>query len=294
MKIGKVKFAPRHFPPMKPVAGLFLGFAAMIAAMPAAWANTVVIWPINPVIKAQDRAAALWLENPGNMPVTLQVQGLAWSQQDGKDVYAPQQEILATPALVTLQPKAKQLIRLTRLVAPPQVPERAYRLIVDEVPRAAMGDEASHELLGTEAGSGSGSGAGAGSNTSADRVDRRSQSAVNFRMRYSLPLFSYAANVEPANLNPAAQLSWRAVQTSAGPKIEISNQGQIHARLTNATLRSNGRNWELSAGLFGYVLPGRSIIFPLPDQMKLAEAQHAALSLSVNGAEAAALSQPSY
>lgn len=246
---------------------LFASVAILFPFSPAT-ANSVVIWPINPVIKAQEKAAALWLENAGETEITLQVQSFAWSQQDGQDVFALQQEVMATPALVTLPPKAKQLIRLTRLAPPPQEPERAYRLIIDEVPRAALARKAADD--GTPSGQGA---------------------AVNFRMRYSLPLFSYAPNIQPEKLDGGPQLAWRIVTNQTVPKIEIRNQGQRHARLTSAKISSGGQSWDISGGLLGYVLPGRSMAFPLPDKMTASAAQSATLSLSVNGAEAAALSK---
>lgn len=247
---------------------LLCAAAALLAATPTAMANTVVIWPINPVIKAQDKAAALWLENAGDAPITLQVQSFAWSQQDGKDVFAPQQEVMATPALVTLAPKAKQLIRLTRLAPPPQEAERAYRLIIDEVPRTATGQQDANGSAATA-----------------------QAAAVNFRMRYSLPLFSYAPNINPEKTEGDPQLAWRVTETQAGPQIEIRNQGQIHARLTAAKFTSGSQSWELSGGLLGYVLAGRSMAFALPNDLSATAAQAATLSLSINGAPATTLNK---
>ena len=76
--------------------------------------GAVLIWPVNPVIDADKQAAALWLENPGKTPVTLQVRIYAWAQTGGKNVYADQQAVIGTPPIMTIAPGAKQLVRLTR------------------------------------------------------------------------------------------------------------------------------------------------------------------------------------
>lgn len=43
-------------------------------------AASVMIWPIDPVIKSDQRAAALWLENRDTRPVTLQVRVFGWAE----------------------------------------------------------------------------------------------------------------------------------------------------------------------------------------------------------------------
>ena len=99
------------------LALLLAALALMILAPGPASAQqpgAVLIWPVNPVIEADKQAAALWLENPGKTPVTLQVRIYAWAQTDGKNVYADQQAIIGTPPIVTIAPGSKQLVRLTR------------------------------------------------------------------------------------------------------------------------------------------------------------------------------------
>lgn len=243
--------------------------------------NSLLIWPLNPTIKAQENATALWLENPGAQPITMQIQSYAWAQQDGEDVYAPQTEILATPTVVTLAPKAKQLIRITRLGPPPSQPERAYRLIVDEVPVERPAD--ANEKLVT---------------------------GIQFRMRYSLPLFTYALGMLPpsdAATNPAVSknsadknsanpkgqypapiLAWHLAQDGKQRVIEIENSGQGHARLTHAKFTGPSGDTELASGLLGYVLAGSRLRYPLPPS--LPDGQNpTTLIVSVNAAPPATI-----
>lgn len=226
--------------------------------------GSVLIWPINPVIEGEDRAAALWLENPGQSPITLQVVIYDWTQSDGKSVYAPQKDMIASPTVVTIAPRARQLVRLTRLGPPPTEAERPYRIVVDEIP------------VQKEAASAKAAGA-----------------SVSFRMRYSLPLFSYAPGAGPAALKaarkPPAQpsLHWRAVTDAGEHFLEIRNMGSVHARLTHARFGETNGAQRLPDGLLGYVLPGRVARWPLSAPV----APSATLEASVNGDSAAPIAR---
>lgn len=228
----------------------------LIAPRPAAarQPGSILIWPINPVIEGDDRAAALWLENPGKTPVTLQIRVYAWAQHDGRDAYAPQDEVLGTPPIVSIQPGERQLVRLTRTTPPPTVAEKPYRVVVDEIPTSDAP---------TAAGA-----------------------AVSFRMRYSLPLFSYAegeARNGKAKAPPPPALGWRIGSDASGRFLEIRNSGAGHARLTDVAFVTSGRRSAIAEGLFGYVLPGATMRWPLP-QGTTAPGD---LSAAINGQQSA-------
>lgn len=244
---------------------------ALPSAAAAQSGNSLIIWPLNPTIKAQEKAAALWLENPGDQPITFQVQSYAWAQQNGEDVYAPQTEVIATPPVVTLAPKSKQLIRITRLGPPPAQAERSYRLIVDEIPVERP-------------------------QSAADTIT----TGVQFRMRYSLPLFTYAANMLPTSestpgqnpakkgLYPTPDLVWHFSEDGKNRVIHIENRGNGHARLTQAKI-SNGINGaDIATGLMGYVLPGSHLRYVLPNDLGALGAD-AQFIVSVNAANPAPL-----
>lgn len=177
--------------------------------------GSLLIWPINPVIEGDAQAAALWLENPGRAPITLQVRVYAWAQQDGRNVYAAQNDILGTPPILSVEPGQRQLVRLTRLVPPPGVPEKPYRIVVDQIPTAP--------------------------DAAAGSPQQASGAAIAFRMRYSLPLFSYAADTghaakgrdKAATPPPPSHLGWRSGSDDKGRFLEIRNDGPGHARLTD-------------------------------------------------------------
>ncbi|MBJ7438922.1 MAG: molecular chaperone [Sphingopyxis sp.] len=225
-----------------PILLLILAIVLLVAeARPAAaQAGSILIWPVDPVIEADARATALWLENPGKAPITLQVRIYAWSQDGGKNAYAPQETILGTPPIVTIAPGAKQLVRLTRTMPTPVGREQAFRVVVDEIPTASPASTGG--------------------------------AAVSFRMRYSLPLFVYGAGMaHSAAKAPAGtdhQLAWRIVGSGNERQLEIRNMGVIHARLTDVGFAGGavpaGDDTPPGKGLFGYVLAGATMRWPLP------------------------------
>lgn len=205
--------------------------SASFAALPAC-ASTVVIWPVDPTLKPGEQATALWLENKGDKPVTLQVRSFDWAQPQGDDTLTPQNDVVVSPPIATVPAGKRQLVRIIRRnPAAAGAPEKAYRLLIDEVPtQPAPGDPAA------------------------------ASARLAVQMRYSIPLFTYTAD-------PAAQkvaLVSRTVATNEGRVIEIRNAGTLHARLTDLRIVTGTQERMIKAGLNGYVLPGATIRIALP------------------------------
>jgi fimbrial chaperone protein len=236
---------------------IYLSFALLLFALmvmsPSARAQlpgSVLIWPVNPVIAADKKAAALWLENPGTSPVTLQVRIYAWEQAEGKNVYAAQDAVVGTPPIVTIAPGTKQLVRLTRMGSAPARTETPYRVIVDEIPSAAG-------------------------------LDAAPGPAISFRMRYSIPLFVMGPATQGSTAALQPKLAWRIVAQGGERFVEVRNVGPVHARLTAAVI---GGRTSLGEGLLGYVLPDRAMRWPLPPGASTDD-----FSVSVNGLAAVTL-----
>lgn len=134
-----------------------------LASLPAGAATSVLIWPIDPVLEADQKAGALWLENRGTEAANLQVRVFAWHQGRYQEQFQAQREIIGSPPVANIPPGQKQLIRLTRTGPSPAGQEKAYRIIIDEIPPAIPLDKA-------------------GPGTTA---------AIRLQMRYSVPLFVY-------------------------------------------------------------------------------------------------------
>lgn len=217
------------------MARLILISIAMLLANVAAptRAATVVIWPVDPIIRPGEQATSLWLENTGAEPVTLQVRSFGWSQPGGTDALTDQDEVVASPPITTVAPGRRQLVRIIRRpgATPAAAPERSYRLIIDELPDRPKGD-ASGQL----------------------------NARLAVQMRYSIPLFTYSA--DPDAQAPRLVTSYTA--TATGREMEIRNTGTGHARLTDVRLVANGQEQLVKPGLAGYVLPGATLRVPMP------------------------------
>jgi fimbrial chaperone protein len=219
---------------------------ALAMSPAAAFASTtLLIWPLDPTIEAGRRAGALWLENVGSTPVTLQIRVLAWDQQNFQDDYTAQNLIVGTPPFTTIAPGKKQLVRLTLTAPLVAAEERAFRILVDEIPTA-------------QPAGGSG---------------------LRLQMRYSLPLFAYGeglwrkqAGGRPSATRAQPALSWRLVEDGGTRYMQVRNSGSGHARLSQVrfvnaarmALAADDGSIDVATGLLGYVLPGRTMRWPLP------------------------------
>lgn len=198
----------------------------IMALMPAAHAaNSLMIWPIDPTINPDDKASELWLENRGNATTMMQVRIFSWLQVGGQEQYQTQQQVVASPPMVRLEPGQKQLVRLIKQGAPQAGREMSYRVVLDEIPTP--------------------------------RTPGENQAGLTFQMRYSVPLFVYGNGVTSDSAKP--QLSWQQVDSGGKRWLELTNRGNGHARLSNVTI--GGR--RLGNGLFGYVLANSSNRWPL-------------------------------
>jgi len=233
----------------------------MLGASQAQAASSVLIWPIDPVLEADQQASALWLENRGNETANLQIRVFGWSQSGFAEQYQNQRDVIGSPPVAKIEPGQKQLVRLTRTKDVPPGQELAYRIIIDEIPSAQP----------------------------ATADGGKTAAAIRFQMRYSVPLFAYGAGLWSKEDSTRArdpkgvglpQLSWRTVAVDGKPYVEVRNQGAVHARLTDVAIKQAGQSKPLAEGLLGYVLPGAVMRWPAPVPLT----NESALQVRVNGA----------
>ncbi|MDN6873303.1 molecular chaperone [Pseudomonas citronellolis] len=212
--------------------------AALLAALalPAATAradSSILIWPIDPVLEHDQRASALWLENRGAEPAQLQLRIFAWSQTGGEERFQAQREVVGSPPMLRIPAGARQLVRLTRLAPTAPGSERAYRVVIDEIPRPQAQQPA------------------AGGN------------GIRFQLRYSVPLFLYGDGLGAKDA-ATARLDWRLVDEGDRTYLEVSNRGAVHVRLTRAAIEQGNSTLPVGDDLLGYVLAGSAMRWPLP------------------------------
>ncbi|MFZ3619538.1 molecular chaperone [Leclercia barmai] len=201
-------------------------------------AATILLWPIDPWLSADTKATELWVQNQGNSATTMQVRIVRWRQENGLERYTAQQEVVASPPIVTIAKGSKQLIRLIKQSNVPAGVEQAYRIIVDEIPQP--------------------------------QDNQTPQMGLKLQMRYSIPLFVYGQGIATIKdgahhaLVETRDLNWRVVRDDGKPALQVRNQGNVHVRLSQVTLQQGSQKRTLADGLLGYVLPGSTRSWPLP------------------------------
>ncbi|EQC2550961.1 fimbrial biogenesis chaperone [Enterobacter sichuanensis] len=215
-------------------------------------AATILLWPIDPWLAADTKATELWIQNQGNSATTMQVRIVRWKQENGHERYTAQQDVVASPPIVTIAAGSKQLIRLIKQASVPAGVEQAYRIIVDEIPQA---DVKAEPAIG-----------------------------LKLQMRYSIPLFVYGQGIptikEGAHhaVVETRNLSWRVTQAGGQPALEVQNRGDVHVRLSQVALEQGGQKRTIAEGLLGYVLPGSSRSWPIPAGVRQPERMSAQIN----------------
>jgi fimbrial chaperone protein len=179
-----------------------LGCLLALAVEVATAQSSFTVTPLRIDLSPQAPAAVVDVINTSPGALTVQVQQRAWVQADGRDGQAETRDLILSPAVFTLQPGEKQVVRVAARGAPEARRERAYRLIVNEVPTPQI---------------------------------KATPDASGFRiaLRMDLPLF--VAAVQTAAAEPAYSLD------TAAARLTVSNSGTGHIRYTDFVVLQAGR-----------------------------------------------------
>ena len=77
----------------------------------------------------------LSVSNEGSQPTLVQVQSFAWTRSTATEDLGPTRDVLAVPAVATIEPGRQQVIRVALRKRPESGREAAYRVLIAEVPR---------------------------------------------------------------------------------------------------------------------------------------------------------------
>ncbi len=214
--------------------------------MGSATAASLQVAPTSLQLTPRQNADALWLTNSGTTPVQVQVRVFEWRQDTGQDQLLPTTDLLVSPPMQSLAAGQQQLIRVVRSDAEAPSSQRAYRVIVDELPT----------------------------------VDPR-RSGMQFVLRYSMPVF-----VQPGAEGPLGHaLQVRLTRLGDGrPALEVHNSGNSYAQLADIGLGPVDRPQIIHPGLLGYVLGGQTMRWPL--DVPAARLAGATVSAKINGESA--------
>lgn len=90
--------------------------------------------PIRIELTAQRPNSTLQIVNESDATVTVQIHAVDWQAKGSEEVYSESSEILVNPPIATLPPHGTQLVRLAIRRPVHVTTERAWRLVVEEVP----------------------------------------------------------------------------------------------------------------------------------------------------------------
>jgi fimbrial chaperone protein len=103
----------------------------------AAWAGVFSVTPVRIYIAPKDRAVAITLNNDGDSDIVLQADIYSWNQKaDGTDDLQLTEDLLLSPPIIKLAPKARQVVRLAMLAPRDASRQMTYRMIMREVPQS--------------------------------------------------------------------------------------------------------------------------------------------------------------
>lgn len=184
-----------------------------------AQAGTLSVSPVRATLSAGQQVGALTVRNDGAQPTVVQLEVLSWSQQEGKDVYTPTKEVLATPPIFTVPAGGSQIVRVGLRRAPDPRRELTYRLYLQEVPPPPKPDF----------------------------------QGLQVALRIGVPVFV----LPPAPAKPV--LRWQVSRTAQGQlQVRLTNSGNAHIQVANFKLVPVGGEPLPTRQVAAYVLPGQS------------------------------------
>lgn len=192
------------------------------------YAASLQMYPITVNFCHGQSTEPVYVKNTGSEPIGAQLRLFLWQQKDHQDQLIPTQNLISSPPIASIPGGKEQLVRI---ISPTALSgtgaEQSYRLLVDELP-------------GTKA--------------------QTDHSEVRFLLRYSVPVFvnCSAKKIDLSTVYASLQ------NNGAKRQLLVRNTGQQHLKLSNVSLVAGGKNYPISQGLLGYVLPASEMVWTLP------------------------------
>jgi fimbrial chaperone protein len=124
-----------------------LGSGLLSTIVTPVFAGVFSVTPVRIYMTPKDRGVAVTLTNEGDTEVALQADINVWSQKpDGADELVLTEDLILSPPILKLAPKARQVVRLAMLTPRDQSRQMTYRMIVREVPEATAAKDSEMEV----------------------------------------------------------------------------------------------------------------------------------------------------
>lgn len=200
----------------------FAGLCAAALLVPGlAGAATWEIAPTRIELSPEQQTSAITLKNTSDTPTSIQIQVVAWSQVDGKDIYTPSRELLVSPPFVTIPAQGEQIIRAALRRPADASKELSYRINLQELPPPAA----------------------------------PGITGVQMALRIGLPVF-----VQAQEIKAAPKMAWSAMRMpDSSLKITLENHGNAHVQITDFSLFLPGDEQAIGGEVgSSYVMPGQT------------------------------------
>ncbi len=196
-----------------------------VATISPAAAASLQVAPVRFEIPAPGATATLTVRNEGPSPLNAQTRVFRWTQAGGKESLTPTTLVVASPPMVTLQPRMNYSVRIVRTTKQPVAEEEAYRLLVDQLP------DQSRQKSGT----------------------------VQLLLRHSIPVFFVSPDAGPP------QLAWSVRTQGGRLTVTVQNAGGRRVQISGLRVRDGrGATVSFGAGLVGYALAGSTMSWTRP------------------------------
>ena len=196
--------------------------AAQTASLPAS--GSLSIAPLRVELPAASEYASMQLGNAMDRPVAIQVRIFRWHQENGRDIYAPSADLIASPSLFRVAPGATQDFRIIRQAALPGGSEHRYRVVIDQLP---------------------------------EPVSNGGQAAAT-RLQLLVPLFANSETVAPARLEAMVSETGVTLTNTGGRAARIDNLALSGADGAQITVPTDQVRYIHSGSAVTYPLAGYS------------------------------------
>jgi len=138
----------RQFTALFGVAALFTALSGVAHAQ-----TSFSVDPLLITLSGQANSAVLTITNPTAKEIRFEIKAFAWelTPPDGAMKLTPTQEVVIFPPLVSAKPKMTQRVRVGTTAAPGAV-EKAYRILVEELPTGDVAPVANQVAVRTRIG----------------------------------------------------------------------------------------------------------------------------------------------
>lgn len=181
----------------KSIVQVLTSLVLLSCVIAPAFAGAFSVSPVRLILTGDQPVVAMTVQNSEQGSTVVQLELVEWSQKDGKDVYTPTKDLLATPPIFTLPVNGKQIIRIGLRKPLNSAKETAYRIILHEIPGPPIPNF----------------------------------QGLQVALKISVPIFI------PANVKPSSKLLWSAKMNKDDQlQISAINEGNTHLQIFSIKL----------------------------------------------------------